>query len=414
MKKTIILLFSFLLTLPTISKSQNAEVEKTLKKVNKLIDKNKFEKAANKMDDLLLKYPGFGSGWDILTAIKERIWQDHKRFDSFLSGNIVVEYEGVENEEQQKKLDSLNLKDLLIQISPSKRAYRDYLFTMKKAVAHSNTAFRSSINLRSLYRTTDVDTNVTEKAIEYFNAGEQEFNRKNYEDAIIQYQKALDIQPNYYKAKLYIGDSHYFLKNYDKAIEIFEEAKNLQPQFLEPRKYLIDAYARKKLYASCLTESIDAFATYPDLSMRFKFEDAVRLNDKKLTVGWTPRGCLPNRITEEKTNEKDIATSSWKHYQNAKIEFAKHHDTDIIINKDAYEKVKYLEVYSWEKMIEKSTPSELKDAKKMRKAGYLDCYVFLTCFHPDIYNQYRHFADNNRDKIIEYFELIIEGRTKKL
>ena len=69
---------------------------------------------------------------------------------------------------------------------------------------------------------------------------------------------------------------------------------------------------------------------------------------------------------------------------------------------------KYLEIYSWEKMLAESEDKSLDEAKKMQELGYLDCYVMITCFHQDFYEQYQDFAANNKDRIIKYFDLIIK------
>jgi len=39
----------------------------------------------------------------------------------------------------------------------------------------------------------------------------------------------------------------------------------------------------------------------------------------------------------------------------------------------------------------------------MQKDGFLDCYVLVTCFHYDIYDQYLDFVTKNKDKVIEYY-----------
>ena len=57
-----------------------------------------------------------------------------------------------------------------------------------------------------------------------------------------------------------------------------------------------------------------------------------------------------------------------------------------------------------QKMIQNSKADELLFAKKMENLGYLDCYVFISEYHFDLYNQYIVFARNNKEKIKTYIE----------
>ena len=47
---------------------------------------------------------------------------------------------------------------------------------------------------------------------------------------------------------------------------------------------------------------------------------------------------------------------------------------------------------------------ELTFAKKMANLGYLDCYVFISEFHFDLYSQYENFARDNKERIKIYIE----------
>ena len=69
-----------------------------------------------------------------------------------------------------------------------------------------------------------------------------------------------------------------------------------------------------------------------------------------------------------------------------------------------------MELYSWEEMLKNSKDSSLDEARRMQKDGYLDCYVFVTCFHFDIYSQYLDFTKNNSNKIKEYYKKYIVAK----
>jgi hypothetical protein len=58
-------------------------------------------------------------------------------------------------------------------------------------------------------------------------------------------------------------------------------------------------------------------------------------------------------------------------------------------------------------MLKESEHESLEVARKMKALGYLDCYVFLSRFHDDLYPQYRHFVDNNMEKVIKYYNDVV-------
>jgi hypothetical protein len=58
-------------------------------------------------------------------------------------------------------------------------------------------------------------------------------------------------------------------------------------------------------------------------------------------------------------------------------------------------------------MLKNSTDPLLEEARKMQKDGYLDCYVLISCFHFDFYDQYADFVAKNREKVTEYYKKYI-------
>ncbi len=388
--------------------SQSGDLEKRLKKVDGLIEKNKLEKAGERLEGILVDYSYYGKGWDLLSKIRRKEWQDSQSMDSFMKGAFTVTVEGGGDKESDELANSL--VSLLNEMRPSLVAYDTYIYTLRMATLKSNTAYYSAILLRNEKVVVVVDTNLTEKASAYFEEGEKAFHNKNYHKAALNYQKAVEEQPNFYKARLYLGDSYYFTGDYMEAIEKFKLAKDQFPNMLEPRKYLVDAYAKEGLYPNCLEEAIRAFTVYPDISMYAKLKDAAVLSGKNIELEWTQRACFPN--TMKSTHSQILIEdekSAWFYYQSSKVKLKEYCDENGKVSKEnGWTKAKYLEVFSWEQMIEHSAEDELLEAKKMQELGYLDCYVLVTCFHQDFYNQYTDFAVNNEEKIIEYFNAFIK------
>lgn len=248
------------------------------------------------------------------------------------------------------------------------------------------------------------DTAISKEAQNEFNKAEEFFEKNDYFNSQIHYKNAISIQPDFYKATIYLGDSFWYLNNIDSAIYYFRKGIEMQPNLLEPRKYLVDALGFSWDNEEAKKECTEAICIYPDQSMFMKYEDLVERDGKKFNKHWIRRGCEINVVPWTETKTKNPV---WAIYQNAKNEIQEYCDNSgIIVKPNTITKAEYLEVYSWEKML--SSPNQLPDefsfAKKMANEGFLDCYVFISAFHFDLYDQYADFVKNNKDRIKTYIE----------
>ena len=414
--KTILALISILFLVYIDGYSQSNKLDKKLEKAYSLIKKDKLDDAADYINDLLKENPSYGDGWDLLVKIRMKQYENAKSTDVLSGTNFTITTKTKDGKDVKPGDDSLAvaLAEMMTALSPSKVARKKYIDEARRATLYCNEAYFASYILRTIFVDPEIDTNVNKKALKYFNEAETEFQNKNYENAAQLYIRAIDKQPDFYKASLYLGDAYYFMGIYDKALKYFSEAVNKFPNMLEPRKYLIDTYAKLKLFNQSADEAIKALIVYPDLSVTEKLTDALYLSNKKLKINWTARGCFPNKVNAkekiQKKNDSNIEIKEpWVQYKNALEKVKDVTDSKGIITKDnKITQTRYLELYSWEQMLINSNDSILKEARSMQKDGYLDCYVFITCFHIDIYDQYFDFATKNKEKITQYFKKYIE------
>jgi tetratricopeptide (TPR) repeat protein len=408
-----ILLFSF-----TIGMAQSNPLDKKLDKANELIDKGKADDADKYLDKLLTEHPDFGKGWDLFAQLRYSEYQQAKQSDNLFNNmTIVTTQKGKDGKTDTLKNDSLSnqLATMMSNIKPSKRAFNKFLYTLRKATATTLDAGMCSAYLRILTVDPPVDTNVSQKALKYFNDAEAQFGKKNYQQAALLYKRAIDEQPDFYKANMYLGDSYYFQGFYSDAADIWKGDVAKFPTLLEPRKYLVDAYAKEGKYSDALDAAINAMTVYPDYSLEQKLDDAAYLNHQKLTIKWTPRAVLPNKIDDGKSDlnrytpdKEDKVKAPWTFYQGALDKIKANCNTKgIITTPSSLTKSNYLEVYSWEEMLANSTDPMLDQARSMQKDGYLDCYVMVTCYHRDFYDQYLDFVSKNKEKVIEYYKKYI-------
>jgi tetratricopeptide (TPR) repeat protein len=406
--KQFLILTMLLTALAFNSMAQSNPLEKKMAKVQATIEKGEYDKAEEQLVKLLKENPDYGDGWNLLVRLQYALYERDKKLDNALTGKIEVKENGKTIQD-----DSLTaeINKLLASVVPSKKAYEKYCYTLRKATLLCKEANHCAILLRNMYVDKEIDTNISRKALKYYNEAEEEFTAKNYNKAAVLYQRAVEQQPDFYKARLYLGDCYYFTGNYSLAIEAFKEASAKYPMLLEPRKFLVDAYGKSKLYEYGTEEAIKTFAVYPDPSMCVKLDDVLYMNGQRLSIAPLIRGVFPNTYTEMNEivlyNDPDslVAQGPWVYYQQAAAKIKPYcNSKGIIIKDNTLTQSKYAEVYCWEEMLKNSNDEMLKEARRMQQANNLDCYVLVTSFHQDIYPQYRHFADKNADKIYKYFK----------
>ena len=392
------------------SHAQSNPADEKLEKVNSLLKKNNIDAADKKLISLLEEHSSYGKGWDLLAKIRDHQYEESRKMPDLFSNLSVTVVDSTDNEVKSDSME-INLKKLLSQMSPEKKAYNNYLYTLRQAMLYSENAYYSSIYLRSALRDIEVDSALSTKELTYFKKAEEEFRNKNFNKAAKYYQRALDINPNFYKALLYLGDSYYSMGNYIEAIKNFKICVNRYPMLLEPRKYLVDAYFKEGLFEDALRESINCILVYPDLSIIKRFEYAAFELNMKPSFHWQPREVFPNVMNNDSIalidleNQPQISVSPhWETYTNAIDRVKPLSNKQGIINEgNEFTTYKYIEVYGWEQMLNESDDESLSVAKRMQNNGYLDCYIFLSRFHDDLYPQYIHFVKNNKERIIKYF-----------
>lgn len=252
-----------------------------------------------------------------------------------------------------------------------------------------------------------VDTAIIKAAVDEFNTAEKEYSDKNYAKAALFYKKALEIDSNYYRATLYLGDTYYAEEKFESAIEYYNTASKMQPELLEPLKYLTDAYLKLNDEKNALKYCTQGIITFPDSDMFRRMKEAAYLDDKKFDRNWMQR---PFEVNQMYQTPKTLATdeSPWKYYQEALKKIEPFCDSSGVIIKDNdLTDLKHLEVYAWDYMLKNSDDDILESARKAKKAGYLNEYVFISMFHPDFWEQYKDYRSNNKQKMTDYLTLYL-------
>lgn len=105
------------------------------------------------------------------------------------------------------------------------------------------------------------------EAMKYFLKAEEYFGQGKYEQAIEEYKKAINADPEFSTAYLYLGDTYYKLNKYDDAIQQYSEAIKKDPKNKRPYHYLGDAYLAKNNVEKAIENYQKALEIDPDYTI---------------------------------------------------------------------------------------------------------------------------------------------------
>lgn len=265
-----------------------------------------------------------------------------------------------------------------------------------------------------LVDTLNVDSNINASAIEKYEEGIAEYDDGNIIEAIKLFEKALDIESNYFSALLKLGDSYYKINKDTSAMRQYYAASILRPNRPEPLKRLAIAYSNQGNYTEAAAKIIEAIMVYPEPSYMQLLKQFVQKTGQDFNTQWIQREVYP--ITTLHVYEEIIVDdkSPWWHYQAAKQKVYSYFNAQGLVLPNDITRERYIEVYGWKKMLNNSSPSKFLFAREMDRLGFLDCYVLISLFHQDVYTQFADLAKNQPEKIKKYFYLLINWDNKRL
>jgi tetratricopeptide (TPR) repeat protein len=98
-------------------------------------------------------------------------------------------------------------------------------------------------------------TSATDRAREIYNKGVTFFEDKEWDVAIIEFNRALNVDPSFYKAYFKIGLCNYYKRKYDLEIEYYKRSLEIKPDYLECLENLGNAL----LAQDKLTEAVPVY-----------------------------------------------------------------------------------------------------------------------------------------------------------
>lgn len=395
-----------IILLGTLSFNGVAQTQKQITKSIKIFFKDN-EKGIAKLEKYMSKVPnGFPNqtSWERLIDMKYLNYIREKEVIENNSdySNITLTIEDDEEEEDKE----LSFAELLLTSQE-----KSFINACRRATTMSS-SIRADYYLRILKIDFDPDTLISDKALEYFDEAEEHFENEDYELAILNYDKAIEEEPNYYAALMNAGASHFRNESPEEAITYFERTIEKFPTLMKPRNFLIDVLTDEELYVRAKKACLEAICIYPSNNIKSRYQQILYQENKYMNENRFIKNFYANNIKFE--DQKDVF-GIFAPYREAKDEISKFCDEDGIIEPNGKTAEVYLEVYSWKRFFEENedeTPDFLRYAKKMNQKGYLDCYLLINQYHYDIYPQTKHFLsfEANRDKVKRYIkEFLIES-----
>lgn len=392
--------------------SDTSETKKTtIKKIVSLSDfgldrnnKNEIQKTVSKSKDFADENPMMTDA--VVTIDSNLLKEDLVNED----GNIESKKQSKEERARKKQLKSL---ENLSQIPYQSYEY-DFIQNCRKATRVLNDVDSASYYLRAfLVDSINTDLFAPDSAQDIYNEALIEYYSKNIPLATTLLQKAIDIYPPFYNAHLYLGDC-YFLMNKDSvALKEYQAATLINPNLPEAFEKLALHYYSTGNYTEAAAQIIEAISIYPQNHYFSLLKRIVSKTGKEYNPQWIRREVFP--LTTQQNFEEVVAKEKtpWWHYQAAKQEVYSYYDTAGFVRPNEKTNERYLEIYGWKKMLNNSGKQNFPFARAMEKMGYLDCYVFITLFHHDLYRQFNDFVLANPEKVKQYFYILINWEDKK-
>lgn len=264
-----------------------------------------------------------------------------------------------------------------------------------------------------LIDTLNPDIQANAEAQEAFQEGMEEMYAGNSADAAKLFERAITLYPMYYAAHMHLGDVYYKMNRDTAAMRKYHQASILVPYRPDPLARLAMIQYNNGKYKESAALIIEAMLIYPEHQYMALLKRIMSKTGREFDSRWMSREVFP--ILTSHTWEEIVAKEKtpWWHYQFAKGGVYGYYDTLGLVRPNEKTSEPYLEMYGWKFMLNRSGIKHFPFARLMQEIGYLDCYVFISLFHHDIYGQYADFVSHEPDKVRKYFYLLMNWEDKK-
>ncbi len=250
------------------------------------------------------------------------------------------------------------------------------------------------------------------------NAGEAAFARRDFDEAIKNYSKALELEPKNYTAALFIGNTYDKENQYPKAAEWYERAIQLDPNVETAYRYYADMLAKQGDMAKARTMLIHAAVAEPYNKIVWREIRAwAIINHTAFNIVYA---AIPLVRADSPKPVHELAPA-WLTYYAVKKEWRKGDRFQKQFPKEAYRHslaeesdalnatIKALEKLKEDKKTAETVTGDPNASLllKLRDAGALEAYVFFSLGDDDIAKDYLAYREKNRDKLEAYMDKFV-------
>ena len=281
--------------------------------------------------------------------------------------------------------------------------YDEYLFALREASLKSKSV-RSDGNLRNMFLDYDPDTMVVDSLhVMMYAEAYDELNAKKLASAKPKLDELIQLFPESYNINMSYYLYYYYKDQMDTAKDYLKKTIEMYPRQIEPRENLAKIYFGDGNIYRAKQQIEELMCLFPGQDMKGYYSEVLFVEDKKLVEQRLIRPIFPNQVGVYYPATK----GHWKDYQEAKLKVEPFSEPSGIIKENDVTEERYIEIYSWKKMLEKNKddrPDELAFAYVMEAEGLLDCYVFYSNYHIDFAIQAQDFAssEENRERMKKF------------
>ena len=259
-----------------------------------------------------------------------------------------------------------------------------------------------------------------------FDEALQPFMAKDYKTAVAAYEKAATLDPKWYEAALYTGNTYYAMKDFDKAGIWFAKAIAIDPNRETAYRYWADGLAISGKEKEAVDKYLDAIVAEPYSAaawrglIQYGQRSGIKLSHPKIDIpvdvksGDGNTNITLGNILDGKKDDGSFAwmaygvsRAAWQSEKDGKLskEFSKAYPNEKVYRHSLAEEMDALHavltVLKESKDAKKPTPA-LVTLKKLNDEGLLEAYVLFARASPGIKQDYPAYRANNRDKLKRY------------
>lgn len=287
----------------------------------------------------------------------------------------------------------------------------------------STLAMNLSELLKKLPENGDIQFSDNPRVEQAMRAGEAAFSRRDFDEAIKNYSRALEVDPKNYTAALFIGNTYDKENQFPKATEWYERAIQLDPNLETAYRYYADMLAKEGDMAKARTMLIHAAVAEPYNRMVWRelhaWATITHTEIKEIYIG-VPVEQKPQQTPVAGPPALD-AVAVWQAYRTVKAswqdgaEFKKHFPQEKEYRHSLPEEsealtaaAKVLEKFQADKKAQiLANDQALALLLKLHQSGLMDSYVLFSLGDNGIASDYPAYRAKNRNKLEEYMEKFV-------